>query len=248
MDYIVHGGHKQLDTTEQLCHPLSKVVEYPCLSCDRLGFNSLMGKQHALWASLVAQLVKKYAYKAGNLGSVPGLGRSPGKGNGYPLQYSVPENSMDRGAWRGTVHGIAKSWTWLSDFHFHFFAEFPSRHCFGGRRVVVTLFPLLQWCSTFFKGIYILQFLNVMFYLHQESMLGWFFFILFFNFTILYWFCHISTLICHRYTHVPHPEPSSLLPPHTLPLGHPSAPAPSIQYRASNLDWRLISYMILYMF
>ena len=52
----------------------------------------------------------------------------------------------------------------------------------------------------------------------------------------------------HRYTHVPHPEPSSLVPPHTLPLGRPSAPAPSIQYRASNLDWRLISYMILYMF
>ena len=45
-----------------------------------------------------------------------------------------------------------------------------------------------------------------------------------------------------------HPEPSSLLPPHTLPLGRPSAPAPSIQYRASNLDWWLISYMILYMF
>ena len=69
-----------------------------------------------------------------------------------------------------------------------------------------------------------------------------------FNFTILYWFCHISTWICHRYTWVPHPEPSSLLPPHTIPLGRPSAPAPSIQYRASNLDWRLISYMILYMF
>ena len=42
--------------------------------------------------------------------------------------------------------------------------------------------------------------------------------------------------------------PSSLLPPHTLPLGCPSAPAPSIQYRASNLDWWLVSYMILYMF
>ena len=40
----------------------------------------------------------------------------------------------------------------------------------------------------------------------------------------------------------------TLLPPHTIPLGRPSAPAPSIQYRASNLDWRLISYMILYMF
>ena len=69
-----------------------------------------------------------------------------------------------------------------------------------------------------------------------------------FNFTILYWFCHISKWICHRYTSVPHPEPSSLLPPHTIPLGRPSTPAPSIQYRASNLDWQLISYMILYIF
>ena len=73
-------------------------------------------------------------------------------------------------------------------------------------------------------------------------------FILFFNFTILYWFCHIPKWIRHRYTCVPHPEPSSLLPPHTLPLGHPSAPAPSIQYRASKLNWQLISYMILYLF
>ena len=69
-----------------------------------------------------------------------------------------------------------------------------------------------------------------------------------FNFTILYRFCHISKWICHMYTRVPHPEPSSLLPPHTIPLGHPSAPAPSIQYHASNLDWRLVSYMILYIF
>ena len=75
-----------------------------------------------------------------------------------------------------------------------------------------------------------------------------FYFILFLNFTILYSFCQISKWIRHRYTCVPHPEPSSLLPPHTLPLGHPSAPAQSIQYRASNLDWRLVSYMILYMF
>ena len=74
-----------------------------------------------------------------------------------------------------------------------------------------------------------------------------FFFVLF-NFTILYWFCHISKWIHHRYTCVPHPEPSSLLPPHILPLGRPSAPAPSIQYRASNLDWQLVSYIILYMF
>ena len=45
----------------------------------------------------------------------------------------------------------------------------------------------------------------------------------------------------HMYTCVPHPEPSSLLPPHTIPLGRPSAPAQSIQYRALNLDWQLVS-------
>ena len=65
-------------------------------------------------------------------------------------------------------------------------------------------------------------------------------------FTILYWFCHTSTWIRHRYTRVPHPEPHSLLPPHTIPLGLLSAPAPSIQYHASNRDWRFVSYMILY--
>ena len=70
----------------------------------------------------------------------------------------------------------------------------------------------------------------------------------FFNFTILYWFCHISKWVRHRYTRVPHPEPSSLIPPRTIPLGRPSAPVPSVQYRALNLDWQLVSYMILYMF
>ena len=85
-------------------------------------------------------------------------------------------------------------------------------------------------------------------FFHIATLYFFFNFILFFNFTILYWFCHISKWICHRYTSVPHPEPSSLLPPHTIPLGRPSALAPSIQYRASNLDWQLVSYMIFYMF
>ena len=70
----------------------------------------------------------------------------------------------------------------------------------------------------------------------------------FFYFTILYWFCHISTCIHHRCTRVPNPEPHSHLPPHTIPLGHPSAPAPSFLYPALNLDWWFVSYMILYMF
>ena len=67
-------------------------------------------------------------------------------------------------------------------------------------------------------------------------------------FTILYWFCHTSTWIHHGCTRVPHPEPPSHLPPHSIPLGHPSAPALSILYHALNLDWWLISHMILYMF
>ena len=67
-------------------------------------------------------------------------------------------------------------------------------------------------------------------------------------FPILYWFCHTSTWIHHRCTRVPHPEAPSHLPPHTIPLGHPSASAPSFLYHALNLDWRFISYMILYMF
>ena len=61
-------------------------------------------------------------------------------------------------------------------------------------------------------------------------------------------FCHTSTRICHRCTCVPNPEPLSHLPPRTIPLGHPNAPAPSILYPASNLDWWFVSYMILYMF
>ena len=48
--------------------------------------------------------------------STPGSGRSPGKGNGNPLQYYCLENPLDRGAWWDTVHGVAKSWTRLSDF------------------------------------------------------------------------------------------------------------------------------------
>ena len=54
---------------------------------------------------------KESAYNAGDLGSIPGWGRSPGEGNGNPLQYSCPENPMDRGAWQATVHQVAQSRT-----------------------------------------------------------------------------------------------------------------------------------------
>ena len=54
---------------------------------------------------------KESAHKAGDVGSIPGSGRSPGEGNGNPLQYSCLKNSMDRGAWRATVYGVTKSQT-----------------------------------------------------------------------------------------------------------------------------------------
>ena len=60
--------------------------------------------------------VKASACNAGDLGSIPGSGRSPGEGNGNPLQYYCLENPMDRGAWWATAHGVAKSRTRLSDF------------------------------------------------------------------------------------------------------------------------------------
>ena len=58
---------------------------------------------------------KDSACNAGGLGSILGLGRYPGEGNGYPLQYSCLEDSLERGAWWATANGITKSQTWLND-------------------------------------------------------------------------------------------------------------------------------------
>ena len=109
-------------------------VSFPSIAC-LLYIRSLV---HSRWASLVAQLVKNLlavwetwvrslgwedplekgfphslvsiesACNAGDPGSIPGLGRSPGEGNGNPVQYSCLENPMDRGAWQATVHGVAR--------------------------------------------------------------------------------------------------------------------------------------------
>ena len=58
---------------------------------------------------------KESACGVGDVGSIPGSGRSPREGNGYPFQYSCLENSMDRGAWWARVRGVTKSWTQLSE-------------------------------------------------------------------------------------------------------------------------------------
>ena len=75
------------------------------------------GKQN-LFIDLLQHLVsagKESACSVEDLGLIPGLRRSPGEGNGNPLQYSCLEDSMERGAWQTTVHGIARSWTQLSN-------------------------------------------------------------------------------------------------------------------------------------
>ena len=67
---------------------------------------------------------KESACNAEDRGSIPGLGRSPGEGKGYPLRYSGLENSMDC-----IVNGVTKSQTQLSDFHFHFLSQFYFNFC-----------------------------------------------------------------------------------------------------------------------
>ena len=67
-------------------------------------------------ASQVALVVKNSPANAGekrDAGLIPGSGRSPGEGHGYPLQYSCLQNPMDRGAWQATVHRVTKTWTQL---------------------------------------------------------------------------------------------------------------------------------------
>ena len=75
---------------------------------------------------------KESACNVGVLGSIPGLGRSPGKGNSYSLQYSGLENSMD-----SRVHGVTKSQIRLSDFHFHVAGGFVSEASVGHLSVKV---------------------------------------------------------------------------------------------------------------
>ena len=75
-----------------------------------ISFNSSRNPSRFPGGSVVKNLPAK-AGDTGDVGSIPGLGRSPGEANGYPLHYSCLENPMDRGAWQAIVHGVAKSQT-----------------------------------------------------------------------------------------------------------------------------------------
>ena len=73
-----------------------------------------IGKEEVKLSLFADDMVKASASNAGDPGSIPGSGRSPGEGNGNPLQYSCLENPMDGGDWLATVHGVAESQTRLS--------------------------------------------------------------------------------------------------------------------------------------
>ena len=97
--------------------PLQQIIKYLGINLPK-ETKELYTENYKTLTSLVAQTVKASGYNVGDLGSTPGLGRSPGEGKGHPLQYSGLENSVDF-----IVHGVTTSWTRLSDFtltfHFH---------------------------------------------------------------------------------------------------------------------------------
>ena len=96
-------------------------VQYCLLDRKEPGYQSdIFGLSQNYWGFPGGSDGKASAWNAGDLGLIPGLGRSPGEGNGHssknPLQHSCLENSMDGGAWQAPVYGITKSWMQLSNF------------------------------------------------------------------------------------------------------------------------------------
>ena len=94
------------------------------------GKSSLLNMPHCLYQRFATSSPgssdgKASARNEGDLGSIPVLGRSPGEGNGNPLQYSCLENPTDGGAWQATVHGVTKSRTQLSELHQQKYPRYP---------------------------------------------------------------------------------------------------------------------------
>ena len=109
MGYTVHGS-LQARILEWIVVPFSRGSSQPR---DQTQFSHIAGRFSALWGFPGSSIGKELTCNAGDPSSIPGLGRSPGERNNYPLQYSGLENSMDC-----IVHGVTKNRTQLSDFHF----------------------------------------------------------------------------------------------------------------------------------
>ena len=111
LEYTVHLMNLSYSLADEECR-IKKYVYNCCLISSKLN----CGLPSLVWegGTVVKNPLVSEA-DTGDTGSIPGSGRSPGGGHGNPLQHSCLENSMDRGAWRGTAHGVSKSQTRVSD-------------------------------------------------------------------------------------------------------------------------------------
>ena len=102
------------------CHKCGIICIWGYWYFSRQSWFQHTGKQNVIlffWQGVGGSDGKEATCNVGDLGSIPGLGKSPQEGNRYPLQYCGLGNSMNRGAWQATVHGVTKSWIQLSNFH-----------------------------------------------------------------------------------------------------------------------------------
>ena len=114
LNYSLVFSHYERELTERVNLLFLIINKASSFSCSNRYLSAFKESFYTDLGFPVGSDGKESACSAGDPGSIPGWGRSPGEGNGYPLQYSCLENSMDRGAWWATVHGLMKSWAQLS--------------------------------------------------------------------------------------------------------------------------------------
>ena len=105
------GGFLQISDIKGICHPSVVSLSWHCGKLVSSLLGCFVDSLNLTWSFPGGSDGKESACNAGNLGLIPGFGRCLGERNGYPLQYSCLENSMDRRAWQATVHGVAQSQT-----------------------------------------------------------------------------------------------------------------------------------------
>ena len=122
--FILKSTYKWVLFLPQMEFLLLNIEKIACLSlnllcADHSALNIMSIKQMPdQWSECLSPMPYIFIWNVIKLHKIPGLGRSPGEGNGNPLQYSGLEHPMDGGAWSATVHGVAKSQTWPSEFSF----------------------------------------------------------------------------------------------------------------------------------